>query len=324
MKAILCTKYGSPDVLQLKEIEKPTPKDNEVLIRVYAALVTPADCAFRKGEPFISRFFFGLQKPKFIPGDEIAGEIEAVGKDVKVFKKGDRVFGSCGSTFGAHAEYKCLPEGEVLALKPANLSYGEAAAVCYAGLTALPFLRDKANIQSGQKILINGASGAIGTFAVQLAKYYGAEVTGVCSTPNVELVKSLGAEKVIDYIREDFTKTGQTYDIIFDVVAKSSFSRCKNSLNQSGIYLTTFPSPGVMLQMLWTSKFSRKKAIFTATGLRPSSKKARDLIFLKELAESGKIKSVIDKHYPLEYIAEAHSYVEKGHKKGNVIITLDQ
>lgn len=324
MKAIVCTKYGSPNVLQLKEIEKPTPRDNEVLIRVYAALVTPADCAFRKGKPFISRFFSGLQKPKFIPGDEIAGEIEAVGKDVKVFKKGDQVFGSCGVTFGAHAEYKCLPEGDVLALKPANLSYGEAAAVCYAGLTALPFLRDKANIKRGQKILINGASGAIGTFAVQLAKYYGAEVTGVCSTPNVELVKSLGAEKVIDYFREDFTKTGQTYDIIFDVVAKSSFSRCKSSLNQSGIYLTTFPSPGVMLQMLWTSKFSRKKAIFAATGLRPSNKKARDLIFLKELAESGKIKSVIDKRYPLEYIAEAHSYVEKGHKRGNVIIALDQ
>lgn len=323
MKAIVCTKYGPPEVLHLKEMEKPTAKDNEVLIRVYAALVTPADCAFRKGEPFISRFFSGFQKPKFIPGDEIAGEIEAAGKEVKVFKKGDLVFGSSGLTFGAHAEYKCLPEGEALALKPANLSYGEAAAVCYAGLTALPFLRDKANIQSGQKILINGASGAIGTFAIQLARYYGAEVTGVCSTVNVELVKSLGADKVIDYTREDFTKTGQTYDIIFDVVAKSSFSRCKNSLNQNGIYLTTFPSPGVMLQMLWTSKFSQKKAIFTATGLRSPGEKARDLIFLKELSEAGKIKTVIDRSYPLEDIARAHSYVEKGHKKGNVIINLD-
>lgn len=323
MKAIVCTKYGPPEVLRLKEMEKPTPKDNEVLIRVYAALVTPADCAFRKGEPFISRFFSGFQKPKFIPGDEIAGEIEAAGKEVKVFKKGDLVFGSSGLTFGAHAEYKCLPEGEALALKPANLSYGEAAAVCYAGLTALPFLRDRANIQSGQKILINGASGAIGTFAIQLARYYGAEVTGVCSTVNVELVKSLGADKVIDYTREDFTKTGQTYDIIFDVVAKSSFSRCKNSLKQNGIYLTTYPSPGVMLQMLWTSKFSQKKAIFTATGLRSPGEKARDLLFLKELAEAGKIKTVIDKSYPLEDIARAHSYVEKGHKRGNVIITLD-
>jgi NADPH:quinone reductase-like Zn-dependent oxidoreductase len=323
MKAIVCTKYGPPKVLQLEEVDKPTPRDNEVLIRVYAALVTPADCAFRKGEPFISRFFSGLQKPKFIPGDEIAGEIEAIGKDITVFKKGDRVFGSSGLTYGAHAEYKCLPEGEALALKPVNLSYGEAAAVCYAGLTALPFLRDRANIQSGQKILINGASGAIGTFAVQLAKYYGAEVTGVCSTANVELVKSLGADEVIDYTREDFTKTGQTYDIIFDVVAKSSFSRCKSSLKQNGIYLTTFPSPGVMLQMLWTSKFSQKKAIFAATGLRPSGEKARDLIFLKELVEAGKIKTVVDKSYPLEDIARAHSYVEKGHKRGNVIITLN-
>jgi NADPH:quinone reductase-like Zn-dependent oxidoreductase len=308
----------------LKEVEKPAPRDNEVLIRIYAALVTPADCAFRKGEPFVSRFFSGLQKPKFIPGDEIAGEIEAVGKDVKRFKKGDQVFGSCGTSFGAHAEYKCLPEGEALALKPANLNYGESVAVCYAGLTALPFLRDKANIKVGQKILINGASGAVGTSAVQLARYYGAEVTGVCSTTNVELVKSLGAKSVIDYTREDFTKTGHTYDIIFDAVAKSSFSRCKNSLNQSGIYLTTFPSPGAMFQMLWTSKFSRKKAIFASTGLRPSNEKARDLIFLKKLAEAGKINPVIDRHYPLEHIAEAHSYVEKGHKKGNVVITLDQ
>lgn len=323
MKAVVCTKYGSPEVLQIKDLKKPIPKNNEVLIRVYAVLVTPADCAFRKGEPFISRFFSGLQKPKFIPGDEISGEIEAVGEDVKLFKKGDRVFGSSSLTFGAHAEYKCLPEGEALVLKPANLNYGEAAAICYAGLTALPFLRDKANIQSGQKILINGASGAIGTFAVQLAKNYGAEVTGVCSTANTELVKSLGADKVIDYTREDFTKTGQTYDIIFDVVAKSSFPHCKSSLNQSGIYLTTFPSPGVIFQMLWTSIFSRKKAIFMATGLRSSRKKVKDLIFLKELAEAGKIKSVIDRRYPLEYIAEAHSYVEKGHKKGNVIITLD-
>jgi NADPH:quinone reductase-like Zn-dependent oxidoreductase len=323
MKAIVCTKYGSPDVLQLTEVEKPFPGDNEVLIRVYAAVVTPADCAFRKGDPFISRFFSGLRKPKFIPGDELAGEIEAIGKDVKGFIKGDQVFGSTGTSFGAHAEYKCLPEEAALAIKPANVSYGEAAAVCYAGLTALPFLRDKANIQIGQEVLINGASGSVGTFAVQLARYFGAEVTGVCSTTNLELVKSLGAEKVIDYTKEDFTKTGQTYDIIFDAVAKSSFSRCKSSLKQSGIYLTTIPSPGIMLQALWTSKFSRKKAIFAATGLRPASEKAKDLIFLKELAEAGKIKAVIDRRYPLEQIAEAHRYVDKGHKKGNVVITVE-
>ncbi len=324
MKAIICTKYGPPEVLQLTEAEKPVPKDNEVLIKIHAALVTPADVAFRKGDPFISRFFTGLLKPKFIPGDELAGEIEAAGKDVKKFKKGDRVFGPSGMNFGAHAEYKCLPEGEALAIIPANISYGEAAAVCYAGLTAVPFLRDRAKIRSGQKVLINGASGAIGTFAIQLARYYGTEVTGVCSTANLELVKSLGADHVIDYTKEDFTRTGQTYDIIFDVVAKSSFSHCKKALKPDGIYLTTFPSPVIMWQAFWTSKFSRKKAIFAATGLRPASEKARDLIFLKELAEAGKIRPVIDRSYPLAQIAGAHRYVETGHKKGNVIITIEQ
>lgn len=323
MKAIICTKYGPPEVLQLAEIEKPAPKDNEVLIRVHAATVTPPDVAFRKGSPFISRLFTGLLKPKFIPGDEIAGEIEAAGKNVREFKKGDKVFGSCGTAFGAHAEYKCLTEDAALAIKPANVDYGEAVALCYAGLTALPFLRDRASIKSRQKVLINGASGSIGTLAVQLARYYGAEVTGVCSTSNLELVRLLGADKVIDYSREDFTGSSQTYDIIFDVVARSSFSRCKNALKPGGVYLTTFPSPGIMLQAIWTSKFSSKKAMFVATGLRPASEKVKDLLFLKELTEAGKIKQVIDRRYPPEQIAEAHRYVEKGHKKGNVIITFE-
>lgn len=322
MKAIVYTKYGPPDVLQLKEVEKPVPGENEVLIKVHAATVTPADIAFRKGDPFISRFFTGLLKPKFTPGDELAGEIEAVGKNVKRFKKGDMVFGSGSTTFGAHAEYICLPEEAALGIMPANADYGEAVAVCYAGLTVLPFLRDKASIKSGQKVLINGASGSIGTLAVQLARYYGAEVTGVCSTANLELVRSLGAERVIDYTKEDFTKTSQTYDIIFDVVAKSSFSRCKNVLKPDGIYLTTFPSLGIMIQSIWTSKFSRKKAMFEATGLRPALEKSKDLFFLKELTEAGKLKPVLDRRYPLEQIAEAHMYVEDGHKKGNVIITF--
>ncbi|WP_370574616.1 NAD(P)-dependent alcohol dehydrogenase [Methanomethylovorans sp.] len=322
MKTIVCTKYGSSEVLRLTEVEKPVPGENEVLLKVHAATVTPADIAFRRGDPFISRFFTGLLKPKFTPGDELAGEIEAVGRNVKRFKKGDRVFGSSGTTFGAHAEYICLPEEAALGIMPVNADYGEAVAVCYAGLTALPFLRDKASIKSGQQVLINGASGSIGTLAVQLARYYGAEVTGVCITANLELVRSLGAEGVIDYTKEDFAKTGQTYDIIFDVVAKSSFSRCKNALKPNGIYLTTFPSLGIMIQSIWTSKFSRKKAMFEATGLRPAREKSKDLLFLKELTEAGKLKPVIGRRYPLEKIAEAHMYVEKGHKKGNVIITF--
>jgi NADPH:quinone reductase-like Zn-dependent oxidoreductase len=323
MKAIICTKYGLPDVLQLKEVEKPTPKDNEVMIRIFAAIVSPSDCVFRKGEPFIARFFSGLIRPKnSIPGEMLAGEIEAIGKDVKLFKKGDQVFGSTGMSLGAYAEYICLPEEGVLTIKPADLTYEDAATVCDGALTALPFLRDKGNIQSGQKVLINGASGSVGTAAVQLAKYFGAEVTGVCSTANLELVKSLGADTVIDYTKEDFTQSGETYDVIFDAVGKSLFTRCKSSLTQRGVYLATVPTLAIMLQMLWTSKIGSKRAIIAFTGLRPAREKTKDLIFLKELVETGKIKSVIDRHYPLEQTAEAHRYVETGHKKGNVVITV--
>ncbi len=253
-------------------------------------------------------------------GFELAGEIEAVGKDVKLFKKGDQVFGEVyePTRGSAHAEYIALPENAGIIVKPANMTYEEAAAVPFGALTALQFLR-KGNIQSGQKVLINAASGGVGTFAVQLAKYFGAEATGVCSTTNLELVQSLGADKVIDYTKEDFTKTGQTYDIIFDAVGKikNSFSRCKGSLSQKGVYLSTSPTLPLLLQMLWTLKIGSKKAIFIM--IKPSTK---DLIFLKELIEAGKIKSVIDRRYPLSETAEAHRYVEKGHKKGNVVITL--
>ncbi len=323
MKAIVITKYGPPEVLEVRQVDKPAPKDNEVLIRIHATAVVATDPQFRKGDPFITRFFTGLTKPKHaIPGDVLAGEIESVGKDVTLYKPGDQVYAACAMTQGGQAEYICLPEDGPLATKPLNMSYEEAAGVPDGGLGALNFLRDAAQIQSGQTILINGASGSVGTYAVQLAVHFGTQVTAVCSAANVELVRSLGAHKVIDYTKEDFTGNGQTYDIIFDAVGKSSFSRCKSSLNQKGVYVTSVPAPDFLLGMLLTSKSKGKKAAFVAPGLRSSSDKAKDLVFLKELIEAGKIRSVIDRLYPLEEIVEAHIYVEKGHKKGNVVITV--
>jgi NADPH:quinone reductase-like Zn-dependent oxidoreductase len=331
MKAIVYTKYGPPDVLELKEVAKPIPKDNEILIRVYATPVNYGDITarnFKKISPrkftmpfplwLPTRIFFGIRKPrKKILGSEFAGKIEAVGKDVKLFRKGDQVFGYLGPSLGANAEYLCMSEDGSVAIKPANMTYEEAAAVPYGALMALSLLR-KVNIQSGQKVLINGASGGIGSAAVQLAKYFGAEVSGVCSTPRLELVKSLGADKVIDYTKEDFTTSGETYDLIFDILGKSSFSRCKSSLKKNGRYLLASFKMRQLFQMLWTKIKGSKKVICAL-----ATDKTEDLIFIKELVEAGKIKSVIDRRYPLEQTAEAHRYVEKGLKKGHVVITLE-
>ncbi|MFC2084865.1 NAD(P)-dependent alcohol dehydrogenase [Bacteroidota bacterium] len=320
MKAIVCTKYGPPEVLELTEVEKPVPRDNEILIKVYASTVTSGDVRLRsfKWASWFwlpGRIMYGFTKPRRnIPGNELAGEIESVGKNITQFKKGDKIFGIVWETsFGlANAEYICLPE-KCLTTKPVNMAYEEAATVPIGGLTALVLLR-KGKIQSGQKVLILGASGSVGTFAVQLARYFGAEVTGVCSTTNIEMVISLGAHKVIDYTKEDFTKNGRTYDIIFDAVMKSSFSQCKSSLIPKGVFITVdYP----LLQALWTSLLGGKKVIF---GI---ATKIEDLNFLKELIDGGELKSVIDRYYPLEQTAEAHRYVEKGHKKGNVVITID-
>jgi NADPH:quinone reductase-like Zn-dependent oxidoreductase len=324
MKAIVHTKYGPPDELQLKEVEKPVPGDNEVLIKIHATTVTTTDCNARnftfvpKSFMFFARIMFGFKKPRIkILGIDLAGEIEAIGKNVRQFKLGDQVFGSPGTKFGGHAEYSCVPENGALAIKPADLSWEEAASISLAGNTALFFIRDLAKIQAGQKILIHGASGAIGTYAVQLAKYYGAEVTGVCSTTNAEMVKSLGAEKVIDYTIEDFTKSDEKYDFVFNVVGKTTFSQCKGILKPKGIYLDNMMEVKDFLKVLWTSIVGGKKI---KGGV--STERAENLKFFIELIESGKLKPVIDRSFPFEKTAEAFQYVEQGHKKGNVTITM--
>jgi NADPH:quinone reductase-like Zn-dependent oxidoreductase len=323
MKAIVYEKYGPPEVLHLKEVDKPTPKDNEVLIRIYATTVIKYDCWMRSctappGFGLLMRIASGIRKPKKpILGTELAGVIETVGKDVTLFGKGDQVFGYPGMSLGAYAEYICLPEDGALATKPTNMTYEEAAAIQQGALTALFFLR-KGNLQRGQKVLIFGASGGVGTAAVQIARYFGAEVTGVCSTKKLELVKSLGADKVIDYTQEDFTKSGETYDIIFDTVGKSPFSGSTRSLKNEGIYLFTTYGLVRLFRIMWLNLTSSKKAI---SGLL--KERSEDLIFLRELIEAGRLKVVIDRCYPLEQATEAHKYVETGHKKGHVVITLE-
>jgi NADPH:quinone reductase-like Zn-dependent oxidoreductase len=323
MKAIIWTKYGSPDGLHLKEVDKPVPKDNEVLIRIYATTVTAGDCEIRSLKVHTSmwlvmRIWMGIINPRNkILGTELAGKIEAIGQNVKLFKESDQVYGSSGVSFGTNAEYICLPEKGELAVKPVNMTYEEAATVPFGGRDALYFLR-KGNIQSGQKLLILGAGGTIGTYAVQLAKYFGAEVTAVDNNAKLDMLLSIGADHVIDYTQEDFTKNGETYDIIFDVVGKISFLRSKKSLKETGFYLLANPGLSQMVQGRWISMTSSNKVIFGAT----SSEGTGHLFLLKKLIEEGKIKTVIDRSYPLERIAEAHRYVETGQKAGNVVITV--
>ena len=332
MKAIMFTEYGTPDVLHIKEMDKPTPKDNEILIRIHATSLNVGDLWARNFKAITpskfsmplplwlpSRLYFGVTKPRInILGNEFAGEVEAVGKNVKRFKKGDQVFGYRGQSMGANAEYMCMPENGMVAIKPTNISYEEAAVISYGALTALPLLK-RVNIQRGQKVLINGASGGIGSAAVQLAKYYGAEVTGVCGTPRLGFVKALGADKVIDYAKEDFTQNGETYDLILDIMNKSSFEKCKNSLKPKGIYLLASFKMKQVFQMLQTSRSSGKKVICVL-----SMENLVDMELTRKLVEEGKIKAIVDKRFPMERAAEAHRYVESGNKAGSVVITIGQ
>lgn len=323
MKAVIFQEYGSPEVIQIQDVAKPVPKDNEVLIKVRVTTVTSGDVRVRSanypdGFKFIGRLMTGYNKPKNTRlGNEFAGVVETVGKDVTQFKPGDEVFGATGLNLGANAEYITLAEDGPLALKPANVSFEEAAATPFGGITSLVFLRDKGKIQSGQKVLVYGASGSLGTYALQLAKIYGAEVTAVSSGKNAALVKSLGADHVIDYTKEDFTKSGQTYDIIFDTIGKTTFAKSKIALKPKGIFLAAAGGIPDYRQMLWTSIKGGKKV---AAGL--AVQRREDMIYLAELLEAGKIKAVIDRTYPLEDISEAHAYVEKGHKKGNVVVRI--
>jgi NADPH:quinone reductase-like Zn-dependent oxidoreductase len=319
MKAIVSAKYGPPDILQLKDLPKPTPRDDEVLIRVHATTVNRTDCGFLRGKPYFVRFVSGLLRPKrTVLGSEFAGEVEEVGKGVKTIATGDRVFGYSGVRFGAHAEYMTMPEQSMMTTMPAGLSFEEAAPSTEGAHYALNNIR-RANVRSGQRVLVYGATGAIGSAAVQLVKHFGADVTAVCNTRNLALVKSLGADSVIDYTKEDFTKDGTEYDFVFDAVGKSSYGDCKKLLKPRGIYCST--ELGLLYQnlflTLWTARFASKKVIFPI----PKDSK-EDAIFFRELIEAGKFRPVVDRRYPLEQIVEAYKYVEKGQKTGNVVLTV--
>jgi NADPH:quinone reductase-like Zn-dependent oxidoreductase len=323
MRAVVATAYGSPDVLRVDAVAKPVPGDDEVLVRVRATVVGPPDSAARRGRPFPIRLFSGLRRPDGVPGDVFAGEVEAVGPNVVQFAPGDDVFGTVAPGSGAHAEYLCLPEDGAVTIVPSNLTDGEAAAVCDGGLTAMEFLRGHAHIEAGDSVLVNGASGSVGTAAVQLASEFGARVTGVCSTANVDLVRALGAETVVDYTHTDFTATDATYDVIFDAVGKRSYPECRGSLDAGGRYLTTVPSVEILLQMARTRLIGDKRATFAATGLTSASRKRAHLVALRELVEAGTYRPVVDREYSLDDVADAHRYVDTGHKTGSVVLAVE-
>ncbi len=322
MKASVSKMYGTPEVFKIEDVTKPTPKHNEVLVRVYAATVTGSDIMMRTGKPYVGRLYLGLSKPKTtILGFDFAGEIVETGNNVISFKVGDKVFGGT-TTLGSYAEYICVNVDDVITTMPENISYQAAAPVSGSAITVMNFLKGLAKIKAGNKVLINGASGSLGTYAVQIAKHYGAEVTGVCSQTNTKMVSELGADFVIDYTKEDFTKNGKQYDIIFDTVGKTTFSYCKNSLTENGIYLSSVISFPLLLQMMKTSLFGKKKVKSSSTGMLPAKERLNYFLELKELLKAEKIKTVIDNSYPLAQMGDAHKYVEKGHKKGNIIINI--
>ena len=321
MKAAVGRRYGPPDVVTVTDVPRPEPRDDEILVRVRAAAVGVVDGLARRGSPWYARAHFGLLRPRFpVLGCDFAGDVAAAGPAVSRFGVGDAVFGTIAPRFGAHAEYVCLPEQGAVAAKPEGVSYVEAAALVDA--TALCFLRDKAGLRAGQAVLVNGASGAVGSSAVQLALWFGATVTGVCSGPHVRLVRKLGASSVIDYTRTDFTRAGRRYDVIFDVAGTSSFLRCRRALNPGGVYLTTAPSPAIFAQMPWTARFGSRRAVIAFTGLRPASEKQRDLLVISGLAEASALAPVVGACYPLDRIADAYRHVDAGHKKGTIVVTM--
>lgn len=323
MKAIVANGYGSPEVLQLQKVSIPTPKENEVLVRVHAASATRADSQMRTGTPYAARLFTGLRKPKNpIPGTGFAGEVAAKGKEVKNFNIGDRVFGETTLGFSTNAEYVAVPVNGVILPMPEGMPFADAASICDGPLTSYNFLKEIGEVKPGQKVLINGASGSLGSAAVQLAKYLGAEVTGVCSSRNIGMVKSLGADKVIDYTRQNFTETEERYDLVYDTIGKSSFSASRNILKEGGTYLSPVLQTKLLVQMMWTAKFGSKKAIFGATGLRSDDELRALLEEVIVIYREGKLQSIIDRQFPLEKVRDAHAYIDRGHKKGNVIITV--